>query len=66
MITQFGASLTVVINAARVVNYAPRVVDYTTEEHIKYRHHSWQSSYENCNMFIIHAPTYFVEKFTEL
>jgi hypothetical protein len=42
-----------------VVNYAPapRVVNYASREHLLYRHHSWWSSYDYHNMFVVFIVT---------
>jgi hypothetical protein len=39
--------------ALRLLNYAPRVLIYAPRQYLKYRPHSWRSSYDNSNMFIV-------------
>ncbi len=47
-------SVTYVINyAPRVIIYAPRVTNHAPREHLQYKHHSRQSSYDDRNMFIV-------------
>ncbi len=54
-------SVTCVINyAPRVIIYAPRDANHAPREHLQYKHHSRQSSYDNRNMYLVQATkTYY-------
>jgi hypothetical protein len=43
---------------AAVINYDPRWIIYTPLQCLSYRHHLWQSSTDNRNMFIVKATSF--------